>query len=116
MRMAAPFALTANDEASGGKSHQPNQRTKSGMVTKLVTPTLKALRIKHARLRYTSSVRAGSVSRDVSRNENKISSCRKCGAVAARRCERTPFFVYIKEPDRCYRGAGKCFYSGSPVP
>jgi hypothetical protein len=29
--MATPFDVMANDEASGGKSHEPNQRTKSGV-------------------------------------------------------------------------------------
>src|SRR5260370_19463950 len=48
MRMATPFDVTANDEASGGKSHQPNQRTNSGMVMKLVAATLKALPTKVA--------------------------------------------------------------------
>jgi hypothetical protein len=29
--MATPFDVTAKDEAAGGKSYQPNQRTKSGV-------------------------------------------------------------------------------------
>jgi hypothetical protein len=31
-RMATPFDVTAKDEASAGKSHQPNQRTNSWRV------------------------------------------------------------------------------------
>ena len=46
--MATPFDVTAKDEASGGKSHQPNQRTNSGMVMKLVTATLRELPMKVA--------------------------------------------------------------------
>jgi hypothetical protein len=32
LRMATPFDVTAKDEAAGGKSYQPNQRTNSWRV------------------------------------------------------------------------------------
>src|SRR5882757_7283454 len=47
-RTATPFDVARQVELSAGKSHQPNQRTNSGIAMKLVAATLRALPIKVA--------------------------------------------------------------------